>query len=435
MAAPAPDSGKAKRRLGLARQSGADIDLGLSRIARALGALGHPERRMPPVIHVAGTNGKGSTIAFLRAILEAGGYRTHVFTSPALDKAEEQIVVAGETISAAALDALADEVERAAPETLTPFELLTAVAFLAFSRSAADVSLIETGMGGTADATNVLLSPALCVITPIALDHRAELGADLASIARAKAGIFKAGAPAVIGRQAEEALDILEAEAARGGIRLVRQGTEWMSFAQGGRLVYQDDDGLMDLPLPALAGRHQLDNAGLAIASVRTLAGLGLADEEIERGVAQARWPGRLERVRRGPLLEKLPEGSELWLDVGHNPHAALALAEFAADLGNWDKKPLILVSALLMGKDAEGFFAAFAGLAVTVYTIPIPDDPRGRPPEAVAHDAAAAGHMAVAAASLSDAFTRIAVGQTEPVRVILCGSFGLARLLERQDG
>jgi dihydrofolate synthase/folylpolyglutamate synthase len=423
----------AVRRLSLARQSSADVTLGLSRIGRALTALGSPQMKLPPVIHVAGTNGKGSTIAFMRAMLEAGGYVVHAFTSPALDAAEEQISCAGRTISAAALDGLADEIAAAAPESLTPFETLTAAAFLAFSRAPADVTLLETGMGGATDATNVIGSPALTVITPIALDHMAHLGADLPAIARAKAGIFKPRAPAVLGRQSEDALSVLEQEAERRGVRLVRQGTEWISFAQGGRLVYQDEGGLLDLPLPALAGRHQIDNAGLAIAALRMLAGLGLSDEAIERGIAEASWPGRLEPIRRGAELAALPEGSELWLDVGHNPHAALALAEFAADRGAFDKKTLVLVSALLKGKDVAGFFQAFAGLATKVFAIPVPDDPRAEDPEHLVLAAKAVGVDAEVAESLDAVTGKLASGG--PVRVLLCGSFGLARLLERAHG
>jgi dihydrofolate synthase / folylpolyglutamate synthase len=438
MAGAAQDGGKAQRRHALARQHRADIHLGLSRIARALEALGHPERRLPPVIHVAGTNGKGSTIAFLRAMLEAGGYRVHVFTSPAIGRAEEQIQCGGETISEAALDGLVAEIDRAAPGSsatgaLTPFETLTAAAFLAFSRSAADVTLLEAGMGGAGDATNVVASPALCIVTPVALDHVAQLGPDLSAIARAKAGIFKARAPAVLGRQADEAQGVFEAEAKRRGVRLIRQGTEWMAFAQGGRLVYQDEGGLLDLPPPSLAGRHQIENAGLAIASLRVLAGLGLTEEAIERGILTARWPGRLERIRSGALFAALPKGSELWLDVGHNPHAALALAEFAADRGAWDKAPLILVSALLEDKDAEGFFRAFCGLAACVLAIPIPDDARAADPRRLVRAARAAGLEAKAATSIEAVFTEIAAAAA-PVRVLVCGSFGLARLVDRID-
>jgi dihydrofolate synthase/folylpolyglutamate synthase len=433
-----PAGGRARqaaRRVSLARQGRGDIKLGLSRMEVALAALGHPERAMPPVIHVAGTNGKGSTLAYLRAILEAGGYGVHAFTSPAILSPGEQIVCDGTALTDAALDRLADEVEAAAPGLLTPFETLTACAFLAFSRAAGDLALIETGMGGAGDATNVIARPALTLLTPIALDHMSELGHDLAAIARIKAGIFKAHVPAVVGPQEAEAVEILEREGERLGVRLIRQGTEWMAFAQGGRLVYQDEGGLLDLPLPALAGRHQLDNAGLAIAAVRALGGLGLSDSAIEAGLSGARWPARLEPLRRGALIAQLPAGSELWLDVGHNPHAAAALAEFLADREEGKSRPLILVTGMLAGKDASGFFKAFAGLASRVLTLDIADDPRAENAEALAAAARGAGHEAAAAGSLSAAMARIAQTHEGPVRVLLCGSFSVARLAVMANG
>jgi len=429
-AAPAGGSKSgAARRISLARQSAGDIRLGLSRMEEALAALGNPQRAVAPVIHIAGTNGKGSTIAYLRAILEAGGYAVHTFTSPAILRPGEQIVCAGIPISDEALDGLADEVETATPALLTPFETLTACAFLAFSRVAADIVLLETGMGGAGDATNVIARPALTILSPIALDHMSELGHDIASIARVKAGIFKPHVPAVLGPQLPEAMDVLEAEAERLDVRLMRQGSEWMAFAQGGRLVYQDEGGLLDLPLPALPGRHQIDNAGLAVAALRVLGALGIADPVFEQGLAAARWPARLEPVRRGALLDLLPRGSELWLDVGHNPHAAAALAEFLADREEDKSRPLILVVGMLAGKDSQGFFKAFSGLASQVLTVSIADDPRTEDAGVLAEHARQIGQEGQAFATLPAAMARIAEIYAEPVRVLICGGFSIVRL------
>lgn len=418
------------RRGKLARQAPGDIALGTGRIIRALQALGHPERRMPPVIHVAGTNGKGSTIAFLRAILEAAGYRVHAFTSPALFRAGEQIAPAGGPISDAALDALADEVTAAAPEPLTPFELLTACAFLAFAREAGDITLIETGLGGRDDATNVITRPALTVMTPISFDHTQFLGGDIAAIAQIKAGIFKTHIPAVIAPQSAEALAILEACAQGRDVALWRSGTEWIAFAQGGRMVYQDEGGLIDLPIPALAGRHQIANAGTAIAAIHALAGLGIDEDAIARGIAGARWPARLEPVMRGPLCDMLPLGSEVWLDGAHNPQGAVALAEFAADRADLCPMPLALVTAMYEDKDHDAFFKAFAGLAGRVVAIPLPDDPRGADPAALVAAARRAGLEAKDAASLAEACTMLRLESSGPLRVLVTGSLAMAALV-----
>jgi dihydrofolate synthase/folylpolyglutamate synthase len=423
------------RRVQLARQGPGDVKLGLSRIKAALSALGHPERALPPVIHVAGTNGKGSTIAYLRAMFEAGGFAVHAFTSPAIVRPGEQIVCAGAALSDEALDALADEVEAVAPEVLTPFETLTACAFLAFSRSAGDVVLLETGMGGAGDATNVIAHPVLTVLTPIALDHMGELGPDIGAIARVKAGILKPHVPIIVGPQSGAAADVIDAEAERLGVRLMRHGAEWMAFAQGGRLVYQDEGGLLDLPLPALAGRHQIDNAGLAVAVLRSLASLGFADEVLELGLQSARWPARLEPLRRGPLADLLPDGSEIWLDVGHNPHAAAALAEFLADREESESRPLMLIVTMLTGKDAYSFFKAFAGLAARVFVLDVTDDPRTEHAESLMATARAAGHEAVKVGSIFEATASIANRNDGPVRVLLCGSFAIARLAQLANG
>jgi len=418
-----------ERRAKLAWQGTGDIALGTARIIRALQALGHPERCMPPVVHVAGTNGKGSTIAFLRAMLRAGGYRVHAFTSPALFRAGEQIALHSGALSDAALDALADEVETRAPDKLTPFETLTACAFLAFAREGADVTLLETGVGGRDDATNVVTRPALTILTPISLDHADLLGADITSIARIKAGILKTHVPAVIGPQSAEALANIEAAAANMDVALWRYGVEWLAFEQGGRMVFQDDSGLLDLPLPSLAGRHQIANAGTAIAALRALAGLGLDDEAIECGLTGAIWPARLEPLTRGPLIETLPQGSEIWLDGAHNPQGAAALAEFAADRAERAALPLVLVTAMMSDKDHAAFFAAFSGLAARVLTLPLSAEPRAAAPDALAAAARSAGLDATIVPDIATACSTLRDAKS-PARVIFTGSLALARVV-----
>jgi len=420
-----------ERRGKLARQAPGDIALGTARIIRALQALGHPQRRMPAVIHVAGTNGKGSTIAFLRAMLRAGGYRVHAFTSPALFDAGEQIARASGPLSSAELDALADEVAAAAPEPLTPFETLTACAFLAFARESADVALIETGMGGRDDATNAITRPALTVLTPISLDHTTFLGGDIAAIAKIKAGILKTHVPAVIAPQPAAALEIIEAHAEGMDVALWRSGVEWLAFAQGGRMVFQDESGLLDLPLPTLAGRHQIANAGTAIAAIRALAGLGLDEHAIEHGLLHAQWPARLEPVTRGPVLAALPEGSEVWLDGAHNPQGAIALAEFAADRAEVCPMPLAMICGILADKDHGAFFAAFSGLAGRVFAVPLEGDVRGADPGVLVRAARDAGLEAQGARDIAHACAALSEGAGGPMRVLITGSLALAALVE----
>ncbi|MFV0361303.1 bifunctional folylpolyglutamate synthase/dihydrofolate synthase, partial [Tropicimonas sp.] len=320
----------------------AAIDLSLGRTLRLLEALGRPQDRLPPVIHIAGTNGKGSTLAMLRAGLAAAGMRVHAYTSPHLVRFHERIVLAGEEIGEEPLcDALSRTLDRNGGAPVTFFEATTCAAFDAFARVPADILLLEVGMGGRMDTTNVVDHPALTVITPVALDHQAFLGSTVAGIAGEKAGILKRGVPCIVGRQDDEATEVIEARAAALGVPLLACGQHWQVWEERGRLVFQDERGLLDLPLPSLSGPHQIDNAGMALAALRHL---GHGETACEASVTSARWPARMQRLRHGPLAESAPD-AELWLDGGHNAHAARAIA---ATLTGLPTRPTHLVFALL---------------------------------------------------------------------------------------
>lgn len=400
------------------------IDLGLSRVERTLSRLGAPHRRLPPVFHVAGTNGKGSTCAYLRAILEASGARVHVFTSPHLVHYRERIVLAGREIADEAFIAAIERVDEAAgADDLTLFETITCAAFLAYAETPADYLVLEVGLGGRLDATNVIDKPLAAVITPIALDHQNFLGDTLAAIAGEKAGIIRRGAPAVVGPQTPEAMAVFEREALRISAPLYAYGSAWTASVENGRLIYQDEAGLSDLAAPKLAGAHQFMNAGLAVAAVRA-AGLPLTDEILSIGLQTARWPARLQRLKSGPLIEAVGPQSELWLDGGHNPHAARALAATLADMEERNSRPLILITGMQENKDIDGFFAAFSGLASTVFAVRA-DHSGARAADDVAAAAERAGIPAVACASLIEAASRARGGG--PARVLICGSLYLA--------
>ncbi|HEY9216212.1 MAG TPA: folylpolyglutamate synthase/dihydrofolate synthase family protein, partial [Ancylobacter sp.] len=309
------------------------IDLSLDRVWRLLGRLGHPERRLPPVIHVAGTNGKGSTVAFMRAVLEASGKRVHVYTSPHLVRFNERIRLAGRLVDDAALtDALARAEVANQGEPITFFEITTAAAFLLFSEVPADILLLEVGLGGRLDATNVIETPLATIITPVSIDHVDFLGDTIALIAAEKAGILKRGVPAVLGRQPPDALRVIERQAARLGVPLHIIGEDVQAYEEAGRLIVSDEDGLLDLPRPRLVGPHQIENAGLAVAALR-VAGLGLTSTDFEQGVRAAEWPARLQRLGWGPLTVRAPQGVDIWLDGGHNEAGGKALAAALADI------------------------------------------------------------------------------------------------------
>ncbi len=404
------------------------IDLGLSRVERALAVFGDPHHRLPPVIHVAGTNGKGSTVAFLKAILEASGARVHVFTSPHLVRYNERIVLAGEEISDAALADVLSRCDEAAG-ALTFFETITCAAFLAFSEASADYLILEVGLGGRLDATNVIDKPLAAVVAPVALDHQQFLGEDLASIAREKAGVFKPGAPAVVGPQTPETMAAIAESARTIGADLFAYGMDWTAFAERGRLIYQDRDGLSDLAPPRLHGAHQALNAGLAIAALRA-AGCDFDDAVLSEGLQTAKWRARVQRLVRGPLVDRLTqragEACELWLDGGHNPHAARAVAAAFSDFEERSSARLVLIAGLQANKDMRGYFAAFEGLAASVLAVAAKHKGAAAP-EDVAAAAEAAGLPAHPCGSLAEAVDIAAGEGGETLRVLIGGSLHLA--------
>ncbi len=403
------------------------IDLTLDRVWRLLEALDHPEKSLPPVIHVAGTNGKGSTLAMIRAGLEATGARVHAYTSPHLARFHERIRLSGALISEDALSALLDECLKAnGADPITYFEITTCAALLTFARMPADYTLLEVGLGGRLDATNVVDRPALCVITPISLDHQQYLGETLPAIAGEKAGILKRGVPCVVGPQEEAALDVIEARAARLGAPLMVHGQHWHVGTEAGRLVYQDEDGLVDLPLPNLRGPHQVQNAGMALAALRAL-GRGAG---AEAAVTRAEWPARMQRLRRGPLAEALPQGT-LWLDGGHNPAAGEAIAATLAQIG---AGRVWLVCGMLNTKDVAGFMRPLCDAAQHLYAVSIPGEGATLSAAQTAEAARACGITASEADNVSAAIAAIRA-QDPAAHVLICGSLYLAGSVLRENG
>src|SRR5689334_8695753 len=376
------------------------IDLSLDRIQRLLTALDNPQRRLPPIIHVAGTNGKGSTIAFMRAALEAAGKTVHVYTSPNLVRVNERFRLGraggGRLVDDAELGETLMECEaKNAGAPITVFEMETAAAFLLFSRHRADITLLEVGLGGRLDATNVIESPVASVITRLSLDHREFLGDSLAQVAAEKAGILKAGVPAIVAAQDRDALAVIERHAARLRAPLQIAGENWTATEERGRLVYQDQDGLLDLPPPKLYGRHQFENAGMAIAALRA-GGLKLAAAAFESAMVQVDWPARMQRLSAGRLAALAPAGSELWLDGGHNVDGGQAIAAALADLEERVSRPVVVIIGMLATKDCAGFLRNFAGLARRVIAVPIHQD-KAVPPVELAETAVAIGIPALA--------------------------------------
>jgi dihydrofolate synthase / folylpolyglutamate synthase len=409
------------------------IDLSLERMWRILAALGDPQRRLPPTIHVAGTNGKGSTIAFMRAILEASGRRVHVYTSPHLVRFNERFRVAadpeGRLVSDAELaDALAECERVNAGAPITVFEITTAAALLLFARQPADVLLLEVGLGGRLDATNVIDRPLACVITPVSFDHAEHLGDTLGKIAAEKAGIIKPAVPAIVAAQPREALSAIERVAARAKAPVKIAGEDWTATEERRRLVYQDAAGLLDLPAPKLYGRHQFENAGVAIAALRTVGELELAPAAFEAGIAKAEWPARMQRLAHGRLLALCPPGSELWLDGGHNADGARAVANALADLEERVSRPLVLVIGMLSTKDCESFLKHFTGLARRVVAVPIPGQEKSFPADAIADAARAVGIPAESEGDLETALAAIGRFALAPApRILIAGSLYLA--------
>ena len=396
------------------------IDLSLDRMRALCAALGDPQDRLPPVVHVAGTNGKGSTVAFLRAIAEAAGLRVHAYTSPHLVRFNERIRLAGRLIEDEALNAVLDRIEAVSGQA-TVFESTTAAAFVAMSETPADLAIVEVGLGGVLDATNVIERPLLSVIAPVDYDHAEFLGTDLAVIASEKAGVLKAGAPAVIGRQREEATAAIERRAADVRARLTVLGVDFDAWAERGGLAFQTADLFMDLPAPALAGTHQIDNAALAIAAALEL---DLPEAAIAEGLRAARWPARLQRITAGPYgAAARAADAELWLDGGHNPHAGRALAAFLSERQARAPRPLALICAMLANKDQGGFFDALKESDATVFTVGF--EGAAAEPGALAAVARGRGLGATAAGSVAEALDmalRFGAG-----RVAICGSLYLA--------
>jgi dihydrofolate synthase/folylpolyglutamate synthase len=400
------------------------IDLSTGRVKRLLAALGHPERRMGPVIHVAGTNGKGSTCAYLRAIGEAAGLKVHVISSPHLVRFAERIRVAGRLLADAELEPLIDEVEHAnAGAPISFFEITTCLALHAFAQDPADLCVIEVGLGGRYDATNVFDAPAVSVITPVDYDHLEMLGPELSKIAWEKAGIIKAARPAVVARQLDEALEVIEREARTLGAPLALMGRDFDAYEAHGRLAVQLEERLLDLPAPSLFGAHQFANAGLAVAAIQAFGDPRIDEAAIARGVAGAVWPGRFQALTKGPLAELArARGADLWLDGAHNPHAGAALAEAATRLAARDGRPVTLIVGMLGRKDATGFFPHFAALAPRVFTTAF-SSPNATPPEDLARAAAAAGLETTVADGVEAALEAALAGTGPAPHVIICGS------------
>ncbi len=407
------------------------IDLSLDRMWSLLARLEHPERKLPPVIHVAGTNGKGSTIAFMRAILEAAGQDVHVYTSPHLVRFNERFRLAaeggGKFVGDEELRATVEECERVnAGDPITVFEITTAAGMLLFSRHPADVLLLEVGLGGRLDATNVVDAPLLSVITPVSLDHADYLGDSIESVAAEKAGILKRGVRAVIGPQVPEAMAVIERAAERVRAPLRVAGEFWNASEEHRRLVYQDEGGLLDLPGPKLIGRHQYVNAGIAVAALRA-SGLRIPHRAFETGLLKAEWPARMQRLTQGSLVDQAPHDSEIWLDGGHNPDGGRAVAASLADIEERAPKPLIMIVGMLGTKDFEGYLRHFSGLALRLYAVPVPNADKSLSPGQIADAANRLGIPAESASDVEAALAAIRALSLSAPRILIGGSLYLA--------
>ncbi len=403
------------------------IDLTLDRVWRLLEAVGNPQDRLPPVIHIAGTNGKGSTQAMIRAGLEAEGARVHAYTSPHLARFHERIRLAGELITEEGLTEVLDRCYVAnGPDPITYFEITTVAALLAFAETPADYTLLEVGLGGRLDATNVIDAPALTVITPVDLDHQSFLGDTIEEIAGEKAGIIKTGVPCIVSPQHDAALDVIERQAMRLRAPLIAHGQQWHVTEERGRLVFQDETGLLDLPLPNLPGPHQITNAGSALAALRTL---GKGEAAFEAAVTKASWPARMERLTAGTLVERASP-AELWLDGGHNPAAGAALA---ATLKQLSQRPTHLICGMLKTKDIAGYLKPLAAVAETLTGVSIPAEKSTLTAEETAQAAANVGLPSSAAGSVEEAIDTIIAKQPH-ARILICGSLYFAGHVIRRN-
>jgi dihydrofolate synthase/folylpolyglutamate synthase len=406
----------------------------LDKIRTLLARLGNPERRLPPVIHVAGTNGKGSLVAYLRAIHEAAGRRVHLYTSPDLVRVNERIYTTPAEISDAALAELLEECARAGEGLgIQHFEILTAAAFLYYARAPGEVTLLEVGLGGRLDATNVVESKALAALTPIALDHMAFLGDTVALIAKEKAAIMRAATPCVVGPQTAEAAEVIEAHGNAIGAPLSRYGREWRAEPTSEGMIYESRARRLDLPKPGLVGPHQIANAATAVACIDALPGLPVDDHAIRRGLREVRWPARMQRLARGPMVDALPGDWEIWLDGTHNPHGARALAE---TVRSWPKRPLYLVFGTIKTHPPGEILAEIDGLATALRGVAIPDI-ACHTGEEIASAARALGIEAEAASGLTEAALSLKArhGSGGPARLIICGSLYLAGAVLKDNG
>jgi dihydrofolate synthase / folylpolyglutamate synthase len=409
------------------------IDLTLERVHRLLERLDHPEQKLPGVIHVAGTNGKGSTVAYLRAILEAGGLGVHAYTSPYLVRINECFRLGrpggGRLVCDDELRAALERCERAnAGAPITFFEIKTAAAFCLFAEHPADVLLLEVGLGGRLDATNVVDAPLASVITPVSMDHTDYLGDTLTAIAGEKAAIIKRGVPVVCAEQTSEAMAVIEAQARRLHASIHAANQQWHVGVERGRLVYQDDHGLMDLAAPKLFGRHQFDNAGLAIATLRAINQLKVAQAAFEAGIVNAEWPARMQRLTSGALTALGPPGCEIWLDGGHNAEGGRVVAVALGDLEERVSRPLVVIAGMMANKDAHGFLANFAGLTRHIIAVPIPGRDNAMPPETFAAAVRALNMRVEIAGTVEAALTSIArLAYEVPPRILITGSLYLA--------
>ncbi len=409
------------------------VDLNLERMHRLLARLGHPERKLPPVIHVAGTNGKGSTIAYLRAILEAAGLRVHAYTSPYLVRINECFRLGraggGVLVDDDELRAALEHCEQAnAGAPITIFEIETAAAFCLFAQHAADVVLLEVGLGGRLDATNVIDAPLASVIAPVSMDHSEFLGDTLTAIAGEKAGIIKRDMPVICAEQPREAMAAIEQQAGRLRAPLHSAGQQWHVNVERGRLVYQDDRGLMDLAAPKLFGRHQFDNAGLAIATLRAQSAFRIEPAAFEAGIVNAEWPARMQRLASGRLAEEGPQGCEIWLDGGHNAEGGRVVAAALGDLEERVSRPLVVIVGMMASKDANAFLANFAGLTRHIIAVRIPDRDNAMPPDRLADAARALGMRVEISGSVEAALHSLArLAYEVPPRILITGSLYLA--------
>ena len=406
------------------------IDLSLDRMLVLLDDLGNPQDQLPPVIHIAGTNGKGSTQAMIRAGLEAAGKRVHAYTSPHLARFHERIRLAGQLIPEDDLSAILTEIEGVnAGRPITFFELTTAAAFLAFARSPADFTLLEVGLGGRLDATNVVAQPALTIITPVSIDHTQYLGETLPEIAGEKAGILKRRVPVIVSRQQDEALAVIEDRAARLGAPIIACGQQWHAAPEADGMIFQDDHGLIDLPRPNLPGPHQIDNAGTAIAALRAL---GFGAPEALAAVTRAEWPARMQRLKHGPLVDiAAAHNCELWLVGGHNPAGGEAVA---ATLAGMARKPTHLICGMLNTKDVAGYLRPLATQALSLTAVSIPGEANTLPADATREAAISVGLQATTAQDVQHAVTTLA--EYHPgARLLICGSLYLAGIVLRENG